>query len=181
MNRIVYAIGLLFLFNSCTKNKESALLNKSVLSFNMDARNYSFDQVRLANQYQSCGLQQIEIQAMNAADEFFDITITGDSDSIKPGIFIMDQIPTNRAICTCTFWYEGLGKNHTPQNLTIIVLAYKHNLLTATFSGDRITNGKISHLVVNSKRPLERVNFCNVFMPQSIAAGDHESFARKRH
>jgi hypothetical protein len=157
MKQIVYAIGLLFLLNACTKNKESALLNKSVLSFTMDARDYSFDHVTLANQYQSCGVQQIEIQAMNAADEFFVINITGDSDSIKPGIFIMDQIPTNSVIGSCTFWYQGLGKNHTPQNFTITVLSYKDNMLKATFTGDRITNGKISDLVVNSKRPYWKV------------------------
>jgi len=153
MKQLVYAIGLLFLLYSCTKNKESALLNKSVLSFTMDARDYSFDQVILANQYQSCGLQRIEIQAMNAADEFFDINITGDSDSIKPSVFIMDQIPTNGVIGSCTFWYEGLGKNHIPQNLTITVLSYKDNMLTATFTGDRITNGKIRDLPVTSKGP----------------------------
>jgi hypothetical protein len=81
---------------------------------------------------------------------------------IKPGIFIMDQIPTTRAIGRCSFWYEGLGKNYTAQNLTVTVLAYKDNLLTATFTADRITNGKISHLVVNSTRPLESVNLRKV-------------------
>jgi hypothetical protein len=62
----------------------------------MSAREYSFDEMMSAEQYKSCGLQQLEIEAINHADEFFRINLTGDSRSIAPGIYQLEDLPTNQ-------------------------------------------------------------------------------------
>src|SRR5205814_3544659 len=119
---VFYPMALLMFMSSCSKSPpESALENKSVFSFTMGARKYSFDEVQSARQYKSCGLQQIEIRAMNHADEFFKINITGDSISIRPGIYFMKQVPTNRIAGSCTFWYSGLGEYYTAKLFTVTI------------------------------------------------------------
>jgi hypothetical protein len=144
---IYYKTALLLLMYSCSKEPlESALTNKSILCFTMAARRYSFDRVQSAEQYKSCGLQQLEICAMNNADEFFKINITGDSACIRPAIYYMDEVPTNQISNSCTFWYTGLNENYTARRFTITVVSYENEILTAIFGGDRITDGKIRNM-----------------------------------
>jgi hypothetical protein len=150
MKNLISAMLLLYAMASCTKQTEQPPTQVAQLSFIMNGESYQYNDFYEANQYWSCGLHQYEIEVYNqnsTSFEFVKINITA-VNSLLPGNYIMNEVPTNNVAGSCTFWYSGTKGYYTPGHLIMTVTSYQDELLNAIFSGGEITNGRIVNLKI---------------------------------
>jgi hypothetical protein len=150
MKNFISAMLLLYIMTSCTKQTEQLPDQAAKLSFNMNGKSYQYNDFYEAKQYWSCTLHQYEIEVFNqntTSFQFFKINITA-VDSLLPGNYIMNEVPTNKIAGSCTFWYSGSEGYYTPSHLVMTVASYQEGLLNAVFSGGEITNGRIINLKI---------------------------------